>query len=234
MNRSQDIFKLQQLDSELDAAERRIAEIDLILADNEEMARASKKFQTLQESAEQKSSLLKQAEAQVAEQNLKIDQNQKKLYGGAVSNPKDLEDLQLEAASLQKYMQVLEDRQLEAMIDAEQAQTEHEQARSELDRIKSRLEKEHSELLLEKSQLQEKISEVRHKKESYLGSQDFPDLPLYRSLRKSSGGIAVSLMISSSCSSCGADIPSAIEQEARSPEKLIQCPTCKRILHPGK
>lgn len=221
------------MDSELDAARKRIAEIDRILGDNQEIARAIKKIQDLIIVADEKADVLKKAESQVAVQNQKIEQNQKKLYGGAVTNPKELEDLQLEANSLHNYLQVLEDRQLEAMIASDQARSEQDLAQNSLDEIRNRLEAEHTDLLAEKKQLEAKMSAVSQKKEIYLGSSDLPDLPLYSSLRESSGGIAVTLMISSSCASCGSSIPSAIAQEAHFPAKLAQCPTCKRILHPG-
>ena len=95
------------------------------------------------------------------------------------------------------------------------------------------MDSEHAQLTAEKKDLSLSITESAAQKDSFLSSNDIPDLQTYLSLRKSSGGIAVTLMISSSCSSCGANIPSAIAQEARSPVKLAFCPTCRRILHPG-
>jgi len=177
--------------------------------------------------------VLASAEVVVGDHSLKIDQNQKKLYSGSVTNPKELEDLQLESVSLKKYLSVLEERQLVAILELDEAQNDFNKASSEVAAIKEKMESEHGKLISEKNDLEHSITEANTQKDAFLSSNDIPDLHTYQSLLKSSGGIAVTLMVSSSCSSCGANIPSAIAQEARSPAKLAFCPTCRRILHPG-
>ena len=233
MSRSENLYTLQQLDSAIDSASKRINEIDRILANDKALVQAKKRYQQAQSAADSKSKALKSCERQVADQNTKIEQNQKKLYGGAVSNPKELEDLQLEANSLAKYLRILEDKQLEAMLEADEAQSASDQAFSDLESLQSQTQEDHQNLLQEKSELLDKISKSEKNKDEYLAAQELPDLEVYNALRKTSGGLAVTLMVSSSCLACGANIPSAIEQQARSPSKLVFCPTCKRILHPG-
>ena len=233
MSRSETLYHLQELDTKIDSANKRIKEIDDILRDDKALKKAEKSFQIAQTAADEKSRVLRNSERQVADQNSRIESNQKKLYGGAITNPKELEDLQLEANSLNKYLLVLEDKQLAAMIESEEAIATQEQAAAALEILKTDREAEHQALLQEKSELSEVIMSTKKEKGDFLSSETLPDLEQYEALRKSSGGIAVTLMVSSSCLSCGANIPSAIEQQARSPSNLVFCPTCKRILHPG-
>ena len=233
MGRSKTLNQVQQYDTQIDNASKRIREIDAILGDNKLLDDALKIQSDTEQVLTEKKKVLASAEVVVGDHSLKIDQNQKKLYSGSVTNPKDLEDLQLESESLNKYLSVLEERQLEAILEMEEAENDFNNASSEVAVIKSKMESEHTELTTEKKDLDHSIIEAAAQKGSFLSSNDIPDLQTYLSLRKSSGGIAVTLMISSSCSSCGANIPSAIAQEARSPVKLAFCPTCKRILHPG-
>jgi predicted nucleic acid-binding Zn-ribbon protein len=233
MSRSESLYILQQLDSVIDGANKRISEIDRLLADDKALTSAEKVFTDAQEVSEIKANTLKDIELEVAAQSAKIEQNQKKLYSGAVTNPKELEDLQLEANSLSKYLRVLEDKQLEAMVEAEEAQLASKQAADSLDRLISQRAMDHQKLQNEKGDLLQKISGAEQDKAEYLAKNTPPDLDVYNKLRKTSGGISVTLMVSGSCLSCGANIPSAIEQQARSPSNLAFCPTCKRILHPG-
>ena len=233
MGRSKTLCQVQQYDTQIDNASKRIREIDAILGENKLLDDALKIQSDTEHVLTGKKKVLASAEVVVGDHSLKIDQNQKKLYSGSITNPKDLEDLQLESVSLNKYLSVLEERQLEAILEMEEAENDFNSASSEVAVIKSKMESEHTELTTEKKDLGHSITEVAAQKGSFLSSNDIPDLQTYLSLRKSSGGIAVTLMISSSCSSCGANIPSAIAQEARSPVKLAFCPTCKRILHPG-
>jgi len=233
MGRSKTLFQIQQYDTQIDDASKRILEISSILNDNNLIVKAQK----IQADAEalliEKKKVLVSAETVVGDHSLKIDQNHKKMYSGSVTNPKELEDLQLESDSLKKYLLVLEERQLEAMLEMEDAQKELNTASSETTAIQTNMDAEHADLISEKEGLEISISDISTQKESFLSSYEIPDFPAYESLKSSSGGIAVTLMISNSCSSCGANIPSAIAQEARSPVKLAFCPTCKRILHPG-
>lgn len=233
MSRSKTLYQLQQYDSGIDQAVKRIQSIDSILGDTTEFDNALKKQVELKIFLDEKQKILKSAEHTVEVQNQKIAQNQNKLYSGAITNPKDLEDLQLESTSLLKYLSVLEERQLEAMLEFDQAQVNYDQISAQVEEISLKKQTESEILSAEKSDLESGISSLRSDREALLTRADILELPIYEILRKSSGGIAVTLMQNSSCSACGSNIPSAIEQEARSPKKLSFCPACKRILHPG-
>ena len=233
MGRSKTLYQLQQYDTQIDSAAKRISEIDALLGDNKLLTEALKIQSDTEHVLSEKKKVLASAEVVAGDHSLKIDQNQKKLYSGSVTNPKELEDLQLESVSLKKYLSVLEERQLVAILELDEAQNDFNKASSEATAIKEKMESEHGKLISEKNDLEHSITEAKTQKDAFLSSNDIPDLHTYQSLLKSSGGIAVTLMVSSSCSSCGANIPSAIAQEARSPAKLAFCPTCRRILHPG-
>ena len=232
MGQSQILFQLQKMDTALDTAEKRIREINTILQDRSELTRAENVHHDQESAFSKKSSILKNAEHEVSLQNTKLEQNQKKLYSGAITNPKELEDLQLESQSLIKYLHVLEEKQLEAMLEYDQSKAELDSAAARLAEVSRNLEDTHNKLSEELNRLKDEISDLTLERARFVENEDIPDLSLYQSLRKSSGGIAVALMNESSCLSCGASIPSAIEQEAKSPTKLSFCPTCKRILHP--
>jgi predicted nucleic acid-binding Zn-ribbon protein len=233
MNRSKTLFQIQQYDSELDNSHRRIKEIDIILNDHAEINKAISAQDELRDKFEVKQKQLQQAEHQVEDQSLKIDQNQKKLYSGTITNPKELEDLQMESDSLSKYLTVLEERQLEAMIEHDQAKANLDQASAIVEELSNQKQLGDKKLKTEKNELEIRIRDLQDEKESFLNSTEIPDLATYEKLRKNLNGIAVTQMISNSCSSCGSNIPSAIAQEARSAKALVNCPTCKRILHSG-
>lgn len=233
MSRSKTLFQLQQFDTEVDQALKRIQEIDSILSNRKELDSVL----TIQEKDQiifgKKKQDQESAEQNVDEQNSKLTQNQNRLYGGAITNPKELEDLQMESASLQKYLSVLEERQLEAMLKADQAQDIFSKSSALVEKLTMDKQSEKEILSIEESELESKIVTLQDTRASFLDNNEIPELSTYERLRKSSGGIAVALMINSSCSACGSNIPSAIEQEARSPKIISFCPACKRILNPG-
>lgn len=232
MSRSKTLFQLQQYDSELDSSYQRINEIEAILADQKDLENALKEQEQTEEILHSKQKDLRSAELLVEEQNLKIAQNEKNLYSGAVTNPKELEDLQLESSSLKKYLLVLEERQLEAMLETEQAQDVYNHTVAMSTKLSDFKKAQSEDLTKEKISLEKKIETLLSQKNSFLEKNEIPELGIYNNLRKSHGGVAVTIMVNGSCTSCGANIPSAIEQEAKSPGKISTCPTCKRILHP--
>lgn len=233
MSRSKTLYQLQQFDSELDKSSKRIREIEQLINDRQELNIAIEVQVDAENILTEKQKLLNQAEILVADQNIKIEQNQKKLYSGAITNHKELEDLQRESISLQKYLAVLEELQLEAMLETDQALSVYDKAASHVEELSTSKSSIDHILGVECNTLENTIIRIQEEMKLYLSKTKIPDLPTYHSLRKSLNGIAVTLMVSSSCSSCGSPIPSAIAQEARSPTKLANCPTCKRILHPG-
>ncbi len=233
MSRSKTLFQLQQYDSELDSSFRRIAEIDLLISDTTELDKLHLIQNQRKHEYDEKQNALQSAENQVTDQSYKIEQNEKKSYSGAITNPKELEDLQLEYQSLKKYLSVLEERQLEVMLVSDQAMSLYNEITTQLEDLSLKKNSENERLMIEKRKLEDQITTVEKNRTQYLKINPMPDLSVYTGLRESLGGIAVTLMKNSRCFSCGANIPSAIEQEARSPGNLSSCPACKRILHPG-
>ena len=233
MSRSQTLFQLQQYDTNLDSSFRRIAEIEILISDTSDLDKLHLIQDQRKLEFDEKQTELRSAENQVKDQNFKIEQNEKKLYSGMITNPKELEDLQLESESLKKYLNVLEERQLEAMLVSDQAQSQYDEITAKVDDLSQQKNSVTKDLLTENNNLKEQIAITEKERNQYLEANAIPDLSIYNKLRESLGGIAVTIMTNSSCSSCGANIPSAIEQEARSPGNLSNCPTCKRILHPG-
>lgn len=231
MSRSQTLYKLQEIDTEIDKAWARIEEIDRRLADDQHLQKLEEEAAALADQQLETKKILTQAEHQVEDQTVKIDQNQKKLYGGAVTNPKELADLQLEEDSLKKYLKVLEDRQLEAMIEFEQISEKVNKANLQLGKYREKYQQEQEELKAEKADLTLYIKQQQEIRSEIVSGVSEEDLGVYKKLREKLGGIAVAAMNNHSCAACGSNIPSAVEQEVKSPSKITHCTTCGRILY---
>ena len=231
MSRTQPLYRLQELDSTINHAQARIKVIMAILGEDEVLQRAIQDEQAAKHVLKEKQKDLKKAENKVEDQQSEIKQKTKILYGGGVTNPKELEDLQEKVTSLQRYLGVLEERQLEAMLESEDAKEVHTQTTQTLDEIRAELEDQHKELNEEKTELERLIETSREKRPSFLSIIPPEDIELYEKLRKSRAGIAITAICDKSCGACGTHIPSAIYQIARSPSQIGQCSACRRILH---
>ncbi len=227
------LYRLQQVDSQLDQAHARLKEIETALGDDTTLRRIETEFAAAEAVLAEAEKNQRSAEAEVQGQEAKVEQNQTALYGGAVKNPKELEELQMESAALKRHLSALEDRQLEAMMVVEEAESERDTAQAALDEERARSAESNADLTAEQSNLRSDVERLDSEREATASDIPAEDLRIYEKLRIQRGGIAVARLSDSACMACGANLSSSQAQEARSPNKLTNCYSCGRILYGG-
>ncbi|GAB4403036.1 MAG: zinc ribbon domain-containing protein [Anaerolineales bacterium] len=229
MSASLGLFRLQQVDRQIDRAKTRLDAIKKTLDNDAELKSVQTSFESANEQSLKSLHTVKNAELEVESLKIKIEQAESSLYGGAVKNPKELQDLQKEIASLKKHLLTLEERQLDAMLQAETAGAELDKAKAELEIVQARLGNEHKKLLDEQLELVTQMESLAQEREAALAPIDNALLAAYEDLRKQKRGIAVTEVQDNACASCGTTLNAALQQNARS-QKLAYCPSCGRIL----
>lgn len=227
------LYRLQQIDSQLDRVNSRLAEIEAALCEDEALRRAQQKTADALAALETERKALRQAEQAVTEQRIKIEQTEATLYGGKVRNPKELQDLQSEVAALKRYRSVLEDRQLEHMLAVEELEEVHQAAQAEQTAVQAEFDQKHRELVAERETLQHERARIESERQAAASSIPAEDLALYEQLRKQRRGVAVSKVTDKSCSACGSMLSAAQLHAALSPSQITRCATCGRILYAG-
>ncbi len=230
MSASLGIYRLQQVDRQIDHARAQLDTIRKTLENDAELRAALSQVETTQTQNHRALHEMKNAEAAVDSQRIKIEQAEASLYGGSVKNPKELQDLQKDVASLKKYLATLEERQLETMLKAEAAESELQIARTELEKIQARLGSEHGKLIEEQSTLSKQLERLAEEREAALAPIEISLLQTYEGLRQQKRGMAVAEINDNACASCGTTLNASIQQNARSQKQLVNCPSCGRIL----
>jgi predicted nucleic acid-binding Zn-ribbon protein len=233
MSRVSNLFSLQEIDRSIAKAHERIAEIEAQLEDDAAVQQAFRKVKSVDDHLTEVRSEHSAAEHAVQSQRTKIKQNESALYGGSVTNPKELEDLQMEQESLKRYLETLEDRYLEAMMELDEAETAFENADAELDLVKAQSAAENADLVDEKKTLQKNIERQESEREAILGNISSEDLATYQKLQDRFQGIAVAKVVGGNCSICGVDLARSKMQAIQSGSELIRCSQCNRILYSG-
>jgi predicted nucleic acid-binding Zn-ribbon protein len=233
MSRVSNLFRLQELDLEISRSHERITEIDMLLADDEEVTAARADVESKEELLAEARLTNSSAEHAVGSQRAKIENTQKALYGGSVTNPKELEDLQLESESLKRYLDTLEDRLLEEMVALEEAELKHAQASQKLTELIARKSGENELLAADRLDLLSTIERTEIEREAALSNISAEDLKTYEKFRQRFGGVALALLTSGSCGVCGLDLARSKEQDMRSGNTLVYCDQCGRILYAG-
>lgn len=233
MSRVSNLYRLQELDLERERALARMEEIDRLLGEDSELRIAEQNALAAEDQLKQAQSLHRQAEHALAAQRAKIEENEAKLYGGSITNPKELQDLQQELDSLKRFLETLEDRMLEAMIGLEEAEEAYQAASQHLEDLRIARSAKHQDLAEERERLQAALARIQDEREAALAGIEEQDLRTYEQLRTRFGGIVLALVRDGSCSICGVDLARSKLQEVQGGGELIRCSQCGRILYAG-
>ena len=230
MSASLGLFRLQQVDRQIDRAQNQLEIIKKTLENDIELKAALQNLENKQLENHRASHEMKNAEAEVDAQRIKIEQAESSLYGGNVKNPKELQDLQKDIASLKKHLTVLEERQFASMMKVEAVDNEFQSAKIELEKIKTRLGSEHGKLLEEQSDLFKQLEKLTEEREAAIAPIESGLLQIYEGLRPQKRGVAVVEVVDNACTACGTTVNASFQQNARSQKQLVNCPSCGRII----
>jgi uncharacterized protein len=233
MSQAFKLYRLQQLDSLLDRTRTRLHEIEHALNEAQALRQAEDTAGQADEGLVTARKTLHKAEELVKEQRIKIETTEAALYGGKVRNPKELQDLQHESAALKRYLVVLEDRQLEAMMNEEEAVTVNRSAQIALELAQARHAAHQKELKDEQDRLLKDIPNLEEERQAAGSSIPANEIALYETLRKQRRGLAVTLVKNKACDSCGSTLSAALLDATLTSGQLTRCDSCGRILYLG-
>lgn len=231
MSEALNLFRLQKLDTQIDKIESRLKEIEQILNDDRRIKQAKKVLEKAEAETKQKRIALNQIEDKVEAQRIKRKTTQTSLFSGKITNPKELQDLQMESDALGRYITQLEDEQLEAMIAHEIAENALESAKMSLEQTRGTIAEEQASLRGDQTRFSEDLERLQIEKKAVLQSIPPDALNLYEKLRKQKRGIAVASISDGGCSACGQSLTPADLQAIRSSSGLVFCPSCGRIVY---
>ena len=230
MAQAEALFNLQKIDLEIIRDRKRLKEIASALEDSEVIVQAQKQVDEAQEQLKPLRADMRNLELEIQSNTDKSKQSDQRLYSGNVKNPKELQDLQNEIASLKKRNEVLEDRLLEQMMMVEEAEDTLEERTGTLETVTSEWEQEHQDLLTEKSELEADVERLFEQRNSALKNVHDDNLKLYDTMRKQKANKPISALSGRTCSICGVEQTMSTEQEVKRGAELINCSNCGRIL----
>jgi len=231
MSAALSLYRLQQVDSQIDHIQSRLKAIRQLLENDAELRTANNQSEEAENQLNEAERLLKQTEQEVEKQRIKLQQTESSLYGGLVHNPKELQDLQKDVVSLKRHLETLEERELEAMVVVETAEKDAQNARASLAQVIADRGDQFRDLTKEKETLNKDLERFSSERNAVITDIATKAIQDYEQLRKQRRGIAVTTISEGSCASCGTILTQSLQQNARSASQLFYCPTCGRILY---
>ncbi len=233
MSLSFHLFQIQKIDTQIDKISLRISEISNLISDNSSIVELENHLSVTESSRKAYEVDVLKIEEEINQKKIKIQQSEASLYGGSIKNPKELQSIQSEIASLKNRISEMEEVQLTLMLALDEATKKAEEAISSLSDASHSKQVSVALLTGEKRELEkkkEKLLSERLVASSQISQQN---LELYEGLRKKKRNLAITSIVDETCSGCGTLLTAAEIQAAKSTEQIVFCPSCGRILYAG-
>ena len=159
----------------------------------------------------------------------KIAQIEGQLYGGKITNPKELSGLQHEVSTMKARSDHLENTTLETIDRVEEAEGIVATATDDLKKLEKDWQQQQQQLSDDIVKLQGSLEGLHKKRQELVGQIDTATVNLYEKIRKQKKQ-AVAKVEQGICRACRISLSASALQRARSGQP-IQCGTCGRILY---
>lgn len=224
------LYRLQEFETTIVRTRKRIQEIASALANSEVVNAAREQVEAAEKMLQPLLTKARDLDLEMQSTRKKAQDAEQHLYSGLVKNPKEMQEIQQEIASLNRRHAELETVVLETMMSAEEAEAILKTSQAELKQVTAIWEDDHRQLLDEKATLEAQVAQMLDQRRTLLGTIAPDDLKLYETLKPKKGGRPVAVLNGSTCSLCGVDQNMAVEREVRQGQKVVYCGNCGRIL----
>ncbi len=224
------LWAVQQVDAQLADARARRAALDdggaLRAAADAARAAAADTASRLRDAV----AALRDHELQLQSTESRYKKAEGDLYGGRISNPKELAGLQEDIASLSRARDRLEDAILE-LLDQVEALKRQDAARLEaLREIEQRLAAHMAEYETARDRLDAEIAALAAQRAERASAVEARLLKKYENIAAQEGGIGMVAIVGGHCGGCRNDVPAQFVSRIRLGQ-VVTCERCHRILY---
>jgi len=233
MTEIQSLLKLQELDTQCLALKTALGELPV----TKEIEKSEENLSSLRERLSNAGVRLrnvckeqKHEEWAIKDVTTTIDSISRKLYGGEVTNPREIENMRCRLDTLEATKSKLEDGVIGLMEEAEALESEIakldleiSQKETELDELAGKRDQEIAAMSAELAGMLEDREELQEKISA-------PFLKKYEQLLRDRGGSVVVPIRGNICGGCHVALPSSIIILAKPNNKVVRCENCGRIL----
>lgn len=225
---TQKLYELEQLDTEIEREEKVFAENAAKVDDHTLLDQAGRQLDALKQQFADIKKQHRLAEGAVDDLLAKIAADEEKLYGGKVTSPKELSNLQHEIALEKSRGDELENTALGIIDRVEEAEKMVTRGTASYEKMENEWLADQQRLKAENEQLTAGLEKLRQQRIEITEDIDKETLDLYESIRKTKKP-AVSKVERGICQACHISPSASAMQRARAGQP-IQC-SCGRLLY---
>ncbi len=175
---------------------------------------------------------VRKMELDVEQVRLRAAKDQELLDGGSIANPKQLEDLTHEVASLRRRQESLEDEELALMEQLEDARTSLAELQAQRATLDVELIDAREALARVEHELDDEESHARRHRDTVAAEIPADLLRAYERIREETGGVGAALLQHGRCGGCRLQInPNEMARIKAAPSnEVLRCEECRCIM----
>ena len=224
------LYELQLVDTDIDVREKSLAEVRLQLSDDSELVAASRRISELGKRLEEEAAARRPVEIRIRDVEDKLKVIDARLYGGSITNQRELEAQHEERNFLQEQRAGEEDSLLELMVASEETQNKLDALKKAATEKETARKQAQPELTTSEETLSRELKELGAERTEVAAEIDPSYLAMYDALRKRRGGQAVARVERGMCQGCRLSLPVTEVLRAKASTGLVYCNSCRRIL----
>lgn len=224
------LYRIQQLELEIIDQTKRIKAIDLQLEDNAGLHEAEAAFEAAKVAFDEAVKHANEMNLEIATLIDKKQNSETRLYSGEVTNPKEMQDLQMEIESLARRNNVLDDELLRIISHRDACQATLNECEGALNDIGEERKEENKNLLKEKKSLASTVKKQLSQRKASVAELPAELFKTYIVLRAKKANRPVSVLRDDACTICGIEQNSTVITAINRSSDLVNCQSCGRIL----
>jgi predicted nucleic acid-binding Zn-ribbon protein len=229
MSLAEQLYKLQQVDLELQRKQQELSDVENRLSDDKDLVAAESELASQKEQLEDARKKQKSSEWELEDLQEKVKKINSKLYVGTTTNPKELVNLEKEVKGIKSQIKPKEDALLELMSQVEEIEDKVKTTAEETERLKREWEQRQETLGQRKSEIETVLAKLGGDRDRLAQQIDSEALNTYERLRLTRGQAVVKVE-KGKCQGCHITVPTSQWQKAKAGD-LIQCTSCSKILY---
>ena len=224
------LFRLQELELEILERAKRIKAINAQLEDDAALREAEAANEEAQAALEAAAARVRDLELEIAAAADKRLDAEARLYSGEVTNPKELQDMQMELEALTRRRSALDDELQRLVSERDEFQSKAEDADARCSQARAERELESKELTEEKQSLTDDVSQMLARRKTSVAAIPQQAFQTYNSLRAAKSNRPVAVLRDNACTICGIEQNYIVITAISRGDDLVHCQSCGRIL----
>lgn len=224
------LYRLQQLELDIIERAKRIKAINAQLEDDEALRESAAENEAAQESYQAAEARVRDMELEIASSVEKRQNAESRLYSGEVTNPKELQDMQMEVESLTRRKSVLDDELQKLSSERDELRDKAEETEARCNEAKELHEQESKELAQEKDSLTESVNQMLARRKTSVAAIPEESFKTYNRMRTATSNRPIAVLREKACTVCGIEQNSIVITAINRGEGMVNCQNCGRIL----